>query len=227
VLGRYGARQTKPEFGQMLEALIRHAMVAGARLLTGVRGLWPPSGMPTTPCLIFANHVSHGDFVLIWAVLEPKLRKRTRPVAGADYWGKSAVRRYVGQRVVRSVLIERDAAKRTEDPIAQMGAVLGAGDSLILFPEGTRNLTDDALLPFKSGLFHLACAYPDVPIVPAWIDNLHRVLPKGELVPIPLLCTVNFGEPIAVRAAESKDEFLARARQALLSLCKANAEARG
>ncbi len=210
----------------MFEAFIRQALVIGARLLTGVRGIWPASGPPSTPCLIYANHVSHGDFVLIWAVLEPQLRERTRPVAGADYWGKGPLRRYIGQRVVRGVLIEREAAKRTEDPVAQMGAVLSAGNSLILFPEGTRNLTEAHLLPFKSGLFHLACAHPEVPIIPAWIDNLHRVLPKGELVPIPLLCTVSFGDPLQVQAGESKDEFLERARQGLLALCRQEAESR-
>ena len=202
----------------MLEAFFRHSLVIGARLLTGVRGIWTDAGIPKTPCLFYSNHVSHGDFVLIWAVLPPALRARTRPVAGADYWGKGALRRYVGRQVVRGVLIERDAALRTEDPIAQMGAVLAQGDSLILFPEGTRNLTEEALLPLKSGIFHLAGAYPLVPIVPAWIDNLHRVLPKGEVIPIPLLCTVTFGEALKLSVGESKERFLERARAALLAL---------
>lgn len=207
----------------MLEAFFRHTLVIAARLLTGVRGIWTGAGAPKTPCLIYANHVSHGDFVLIWAVLPPGLRDRTRPVAGADYWGKGALRRYVGKRVVRGVLIERDPALRKEDPVAQMGAVLATGDSLILFPEGTRNLTEDALLRFKSGLYHLAAAYPAVPVIPAWIDNLHRVLPKGEVIPIPLLCTVSFGTPLQVDASETKDAFLERARAALLALRPAHA----
>lgn len=207
----------------MLEAFFRHSLVVAARLLTGVRGIWSDAGVPKTPCLIYSNHVSHGDFVLIWAVLPPALRARTRPVAGADYWGKGALRRYVGKRVVRGVLIERDPSLPKEDPIAKMGAVLAAGDSLILFPEGTRNLTDETLLRFKSGLFHLSTAYPDVPVIPAWIDNLHRVLPKGEVIPIPLLCTVSFGAPLTVEAGETKDAFLERARAALIALRPAHA----
>lgn len=200
----------------MLENLARWSMLTAAHLLTGVRGIWaePP---PTRPCVYFGNHVSHGDFALIWAVLPPALRARTRPVAGADYWEKGALRSYIGRKVVRAVLIEREREKRTADPIAQMGAVLAAGESLILFPEGTRNLTDAALLPFKSGLYHLGKAHPEVPLIPAWIDNLHRVLPKGEMLPIPLLCTVHFGPAIAVGADEDKDAFLARARAALLA----------
>lgn len=200
----------------MLETLARWSILTGAQLLTGVRGIWaapPPAG----PCVYFGNHVSHGDFALIWAVLPPALRARTRPVAGADYWEKGPLRRYIGRRVVRAVLIEREREKRSEDPIAQMSTVIAGGDSLIIFPEGTRNQTDSVLLPFKSGLYHLGKSHPELPLVPAWIDNLHRVLPKGELLPIPLLCTVNFGAPIQVGDGEDKDTFLARARDALLA----------
>ncbi|MCC6297088.1 MAG: 1-acyl-sn-glycerol-3-phosphate acyltransferase [Pseudomonadales bacterium] len=200
----------------MLEALARTALLGFAHLLTGVRAIYD-APLPEQPCVYFGNHVSHGDFALIWAVLPADRRRRARPVAGADYWEKGLVRRYVGRRVVRAVLIEREREKRTEDPITQMSAVLAAGDSLILFPEGTRNLTDSDLLPFKSGLYHLGRTNPGLPLVPAWIDNLHRVLPKGEIVPVPLLCTVHFGAPILVQDGEDKEGFLERARCALLA----------
>ena len=200
----------------MLERVLRLLLLLIAHLLTGVRALWaaPP---PVGPAIYYANHVSHADFVMLWAALPPALRARTRPVAGADYWGRGGLRRYIGEKVVRAVLIERDPGQRTDDPIAQMGSVLAAGDSLILFPEGTRNLGDDDLLPFKSGLYHLAQAHPDVRLIPAWVDNLHRVLPKGSIIPIPLLCTVHFGPELERRDDEGKDAFLARARQALLA----------
>ncbi len=201
----------------MLERLLRSGLATAAGLLTGVRALWaePP---PTAPCVFYGNHVSHGDFVLLWAVLPPALRKRTRPVAGADYWDRDPLRRYIGRRVVRAVLIERERTRRREDPIAQMDAVLAAGGNLILFPEGTRNLGDADLLPFRSGLYHLAAGRSGLPLVPAWIDNLHRVLPKGEFLPIPLLCTVRFGAPVVLMPGEGKGAFLDRARAALLAL---------
>jgi 1-acyl-sn-glycerol-3-phosphate acyltransferase len=208
----------------MLDTLARGAMLAAAHLLTGVRGIWaapPPAG----PCVYFGNHVSHGDFALIWAVLPPLLRAQTRPVAGKDYWDKGTLRRYVGRHVVRAVLIEREREKRDQDPIAQMSEVIQAGQSLILFPEGTRNQTDAELLPFKSGLYHLGRNNPGLPLVPAWIDNLHRVLPKGEIIPVPLLCTVHFGAPITVADGEDKDAFLARARAALIAQRPAHLEA--
>jgi 1-acyl-sn-glycerol-3-phosphate acyltransferase len=201
----------------MIDGLLRRALAAAASLLTGVRALWaePP---PEVPCVFYGNHVSHGDFLLLWSVLPPSLRARTRPVAGADYWDRDPLRRYVGRRVVRAVLIERERDKRTDDPIAQMDAVLAEGSHLILFPEGTRNLGDVDLLPFKSGLYHLACRRPELPLVPAWIDNLHRVLPKGEFLPIPLLCTVRFGRALTLAPGEDKAAFLDRARAALLAL---------
>ena len=99
-----------------------------------------------------------------------------------------------------------------------MAAALDQKCSLIVFPEGTRNTTEGALLPFKSGLYHLAKARPEIEFVPVWIENLNRVMPKGEFVPIPLLCTVTFGAPLSVRDGEDKDAFLGRARTALLGL---------
>ncbi len=156
--------------------------------------------------------------MLIWTVLPPAVRHNTRPVAAADYWLKDAVRRFIGKRVFRAVLIERNPEGRTEDPIRQMAEALDEGAGLILFPEGTRNLTDVPLLPFKSGLYRLALARPGVELVPVWIANLNRALPKGELLPVPILCTVSFGMPVRLREGEEKTAFLERARAALLAL---------
>lgn len=200
-----------------LEHLAASALCGFAKLVTGVRAVWRGS-MPTArQSVYFANHRSHGDFVLIWASLPPHLRRLTRPVAGADYWLTSAVRRYIANRVFRAVLIDRSAARGRTDPVGQMGEALAAGDSLIIFPEGTRNL-DDGLLPFKSGLYHLTRAHPEIELVPVWIENLGRVMPKGALIPVPLLCSLTFGQAVSIDPDETRDAFLTRARNALLAL---------
>lgn len=189
-----------------------------ARLITAVRGQWVGIEPTRRQRIYYANHVSHGDFILIWTVLPDRLRRRTRPVAGSDYWLKSPIRQFIGRDVFRAVLIDRNPDTRTEDPIEKMVEALDENASLILFPEGTRNPGPDPLLPFKSGLYHLAKQRPAIDLVPVWIDNLNRVMPKGEFVPIPLICTVTFGAPLHVEEGEDKDVFLARASDALLAL---------
>jgi 1-acyl-sn-glycerol-3-phosphate acyltransferase len=199
-------------------AVCARAIVAFARIVTGVRGNWAGCKPDPSRRIYYANHSSHGDFVLIWSVIPPRLRPLARPVAGADYWRTTKVRRFLSDYVFKAVLIDRDPKLRQADPVAQMVDALDEGSSLIIFPEGTRNTTDQILLPFKAGLFHLAKARPEVEIVPAWIENLSRVMPKGEFLPVPLLCTVTFGARIELAVGEGRDAFLARARAALLQL---------
>lgn len=202
----------------MLETLTATLIIGFVRLLTGAQAFWRGGRPNAAQRIFFANHASHGDFVLLWASLPPWLRRHTRPVAGADYWNKSALRRYIGGKVFRAVLIDRERNEHGPDPVEQMVAALADGDSLIIFPEGTRNTTDAVLLPFKSGLFHLANQYPRAELVPVWINNLARVMPKGQLMPIPLLCTVTFGAALPRIDGEDKAAFLERARAAMLAL---------
>jgi hypothetical protein len=204
----------------MLEALTAFAITAGARAITGARALWLGCAPQPVQRIYFANHSSHGDFVLLWAMLPSELRARTRPVAGADYWQKRGLRSFLINRVFNGVLIDRERRDSHSNPLQPMLDALDAGDSLILFPEGTRNLGDEPLLPFKSGLFHLAKERPQVELVPVWIANLNRVMPKGRMLPLPLLCSLSFGTPLHLADDETKEDFLARARAALLALAE-------
>lgn len=201
-----------------IAGVLAYAIALAAHLITAVRAIW--LGVEPTPeqRVYFANHTSNADTVLIWTALAPPLRARTRPVAAADYWLTSPIRRMIGQDVFNAVLIDRRPDRRTQDPVAQMAEALEEGSSLILFPEGTRNTTEAELLPFKSGIYHLARARPDIDLVPVWIDNLNEVMPKGEVIPVPLLCTVTFGAPLRIGEDEEKEAFLDRARAALLAL---------
>jgi 1-acyl-sn-glycerol-3-phosphate acyltransferase len=197
---------------------VGQAISVFARFMTAPRAIW--QGIEPVPRqrVYFANHSSNGDFVLLWTVLPAPMRRQTRPVAALDYWLTSPLRAFIGREVFNAVLIDRRPEARTSDPVAQMVEALDQGASLILFPEGQRNGSDTPLLPFKSGLYHLAKARPEVDLVPVWIANLNRVMPKGEIIPVPLICTLTFGAPLHLAPDEAKDSFLSRASDALLSL---------
>lgn len=201
-----------------MQDFLASALALAARMVTGVRPIWQGCEPAGRQRIYFANHASHADFILLSACLGAEERARTRAVAAADYWGKTNFRRLIAERLLGALLVERSRPHSGEDPVAVMTKALAAGHSLILFPEGTRNATDVPLLGFRSGLYTLAIARPDVELVPCWLDNISRVLPKGEILPVPLLCRVIFGRPLAAAPDESRHAFLARARAALLAL---------
>lgn len=206
----------------LLQIVSGSVLAVFSRAVTGVRPIWAGSAPNGRQRIYFANHASHGDFILVSTCLTPAERSRTAAVAGADYWSSGRVRQFISRRLLRTVLVERNWVERTTNPMQVMIDALDAGQSLIFFPEGTRNMTEEPLLRFRSGLYNLALSRPDVELVPCWIENMSRVLPKGALLPIPLLCRVVFGAPVALIEGEDRKVFLDRARQALLSLAPRN-----
>lgn len=200
----------------MIARVVAQLVVAFARLLTGLRTRWIGGAPKAEQTIFVANHSSHGDFVLVWTALPPDLRARTRPVAAADYWSGAGIKGFLAGKVFRAVLIDRLKSGDGPRPLTVMNEALSAGDNLILFPEGTRNTTDAALLPLKRGIYELAKAHPQAAVVPTWIENLRRVLPKGSIIPVPLACTVSLGPPLPVLPDESADAYLERLRRAML-----------
>ena len=196
-------------------------------MLCGTRPRWVDCQPSARPRIYFANHTSHLDFLVLWASLPPEIRAHTRPVAARDYWDRTWLRRYLARQVFRAVLVDRSSShshadRATEVRVARRAVdraarALAAGASLIIFPEGTRGSGPD-VGPFKSGLYHLCQLRPDVELVPVYLENLNRILPKGAAVPVPLEGFVTFGRPMRLAAGEDKSGFLTRARAALIGV---------
>lgn len=186
------------------------------RLLVGAYPRWVGCGPEPAQRIYFANHTSHIDTMAIWAALPIRLRGRTHPVAAKDYWG-SGIKRYLATRALGAVLIDRARSDPNANPLAPLIAALERGESLIIFPEGTRGSSATPAV-FKSGLYHLAAQFTHVQLVPVYLENLHRSLPKGAVLPIPMTCTVRFGAPIVLTPQESKESFLERARAEVIKL---------
>ena len=191
-------------------------LVGVVKLLVGAYARWVGSAPGRAQRIYLANHTSHIDTLAIWSALPRALRGRTRPIAARDYWG-SGLKRYIATRGFGAVLIDRTRENPDSDPLAPLRESLRDGDSLIIFPEGTRG-TGALPAPFRSGLFRLAGEFPTVELIPVYLDNLHRSLPKGALLPVPVVCTVRFGAPLERRGGESKEVFLERARDAVIAL---------
>ena len=195
---------------------LSHVLAAMVRVLVGAQPRWIGSKPSPALRIYYANHTSHFDTLALWCALPTKLRASTRPVAAKDYWS-TGIRAYIATNGFNALFIDRAPDKRDGDPLAPLAEALQRGESLIIFPEGTRRA--QALpSPFKSGLFHLATRFPGVELIPVYLDNLYRSMPKGTFLPVPLTCLVRFGAPLERRADETKDIFLERARAAIVEL---------
>jgi 1-acyl-sn-glycerol-3-phosphate acyltransferase len=186
------------------------------RVLTGSQARWWGCPPKAEQRIYFANHQSHADLVMIWAALPSELRRNVRAVAARDYWTQSAFKHWLTSAVFNVIYVSRERNAQ-EDPLEPLIEALAAGDSLILFPEGTRGHADEPQA-FKAGLYNLARKFPQIELIPAWIANVQRVIPKGQVVPVPVLCSVTFGKPIHVLPDEDRLAFLQRARAAVLAL---------
>jgi 1-acyl-sn-glycerol-3-phosphate acyltransferase len=202
--------------GRMLAKAMGLFLLGVVRLLTGAQARWYGCPPKAEQRIYFANHQSHADLVMIWAALPQELRSITRPIAARDYWTRSRLREWITTAVFNAVYVDR-ARTGDADPLEPLVQALEHGDSIILFPEGTRGHAEEPQ-PFKAGLYNLALRFPQVVLVPAWIANVQRVMPKGEVVPVPILCSVTFGAPLQLQPGEDRTAFLQRARDAVIAL---------
>ena len=200
----------------MLAKLMSLFLLGLIRVLTGAQARWLGCPPMAEQRIYFANHQSHVDLVMIWAALPLELRNVTRAIAAKDYWTKTPFKQWLTTAVFNVIYVSRDRTS-DEDPLEPLFEALNNGDSIILFPEGTRGFSGTPQ-PFKAGLYNLTTKFPGAVLVPTWINNVQHVLPKGEVVPVPVLCSVTFGAPISLQEGEERHAFLERARNAVIAL---------
>ena len=204
--------------------------LSGARVAAEGTDGTPPDFPPQA--IYYANHSSHLDFVTLWSIMPAELQPKVHPIAAADYWG-SGFKKSVAQNIFNAHLVHRykdrphtraDAQRTTRrtssgssphtSQLTGMTDILDAGESLLIFPEGTRG-PGDQVATFQAGLYRLAKHAPKVPVVPVTLKNLSRILPKGETIPVPHLSQVIVHKPLFVGIDEPQDDFLSRARNIL------------
>ena len=200
----------------MLAKIFGFLLLGFIRALTGAQARWHGCPPKAEQRIYFANHQSHADLVMIWAALPEELRGITRPIAAKDYWTASPFKKWITTEVFHAVYVDRQRVGDA-DPLEPLMEALSKGDSIIIFPEGTRGNAEEPQA-FKAGLYNLAEQFPHVVLVPAWINNIQRVMPKGEVVPVPLLCSVTFGTPMQLLPGEDRKTFLTRARDEVIAL---------
>lgn len=198
-------------------AITSHVIVLLAKMFSGFTVRWVDCQPDTCQRIYFANHTSHLDAVVLWSALPREVRAVTRPVAAKDYWSGGWVKPHMA-KAFNAMLIDRKEIKVHQSPIDSMLRQMGDVYSLIVFPEGGRSSSDDEMGTFKSGLYYMGKKRPDLELVPVYIDNVNRILPRGEFLPVPLLSCITIGPPIFLEAGEPKTEFLKRAREAVRRL---------
>ncbi|WP_206955012.1 lysophospholipid acyltransferase family protein [Trinickia acidisoli] len=199
-----------------MHSILQSWLLAMVRLIVGAHGRYGAARPGPRQTIYFANHASHVDTLAILAALPAEVRIHARPIAARDYWDSSPMRRFIANRILNVVFVERQR-ESGNDPLERVKDALTFGSSLILFPEGTRSLTGE-IAPFKSGLYWLSRQFPDVALVPVHLSNLARAMPKGAVLPVPISCHVSFGSEIPRAASDNKDTFLIEARDAVVRL---------
>ena len=198
-------------------SLMRHVLASAAQFLSGASSRWIDSQPDTCQRVYFANHTSHLDAIVLWSALPAEHPRRDAAGGGQGLLDQGRIRHYLATEVFNAMLIDRTEIKVHQSPVDLMIREIGQRYSLIVFPEGGRG---DGLEigEFKSGLYYLSKKRPDLELIPVYIDNMNRILPRGKVLPVPLLSCVTFGPPMWLESGESKNLFLHRARDAVRRL---------
>jgi 1-acyl-sn-glycerol-3-phosphate acyltransferase len=166
--------------------------------------------LPTKgPAIIIANHNSHLDTLSLMAQMPLRALWRVRPVAASDHFGRGAAGLFT-RFILQAILVDR----HNKPGVKALDPVLAALDEqriVIFFPEGSRGEAE-VLGKFRHGIAHLAQARPDVPIIPVYLHNMGKCMPKGAWLFVPFNCEMIVGPPadLSAVAAEEIPDHLRR-----------------
>lgn len=154
--------------------------------------------------IIVANHNSHMDTVSILSAIPTKHLTKLHPVAAGDYFGRNRLTSFLTRFFINTLLISRNKSQGGRNPIEDMDQVLKSGESLLLFPEGSRGEAE-VLQDFKHGASILLKKNPNVPFVPIFLKGMGKALPKGDPFLIPMECQVRIGKPVFIEDIANKE----------------------
>ena len=168
--------------------------------------------------ILIANHNSHMDTMAIMSAIPSRYIHKVHPIAARDFFGGSLFKKILMRYLVNATLIQRDRDDPNNDPIDSMDKMLKKTRSLILFPEGSRGLPG-VMAKFKKGLGYLIQRNPEINVIPVYLDNVYKTLPRGKNLILPYNCSIKFGDPIKFKSMEM-DDILLSSEKAMQKLMK-------
>ncbi|MFL2574406.1 MAG: lysophospholipid acyltransferase family protein [Flavobacteriales bacterium] len=168
--------------------------------------------------ILIANHNSHMDTMAIMSAIPSRYIHKVHPIAARDFFGGSLFKKILMRYLVNATLIKRDRDDPNNDPIDSMDKMLKKSRSLILFPEGSRGIPG-VMAKFKKGLGYLIQRNPEINVIPVYLDNVYKTLPRGKNLILPYNCSIKFGDPIKFKSMEM-DDILLSSEKAMQKLMK-------